>query len=256
MAWTIDLHGRIVLVTGASRGIGQALAEGLARAGATVAVHYHRSREAAETLAGRLGHDARAFEADLADVTACQRLFDDVLAAYGRLDVLVNNAGVALGAELDTPVETWQEVWERTMAVNLRAPELLCRLAIQQFLKQGGGRIINIASRAAFRGDTPEYMAYAASKGGLVALTRSIARSPKLGRAGIRAFVVAPGFTRTDMAQDFIDRYDPEIALGDIALERLTEPADLAPLVVLLASGLADHATGCTIDVNAGSYVH
>ncbi len=256
MAWTIDLHGRIVLVTGASRGIGQALAEGLARAGATVAVHYHRSREAAETLAARLGHDARAFAADLADVTACQRLFDDVLAAYGRLDVLVNNAGVALGAELDTPVETWQEVWERTMAVNLRAPELLCRLAIQQFLKQGGGRIINIASRAAFRGDTPEYMAYAASKGGLVALTRSIARSPKLGRAGIRAFVVAPGFTRTDMAQDFIDRYGPEIALGDIALERLTEPADLAPLVVLLASGLADHATGCTIDVNAGSYVH
>jgi NAD(P)-dependent dehydrogenase (short-subunit alcohol dehydrogenase family) len=256
MALEIDLSGRVALVTGASRGIGRALAEGLAQAGATVAVHYHHNREAAEALAARLGRGARAFGADLADVAACHRLFEDVLTAYGRLDVLVNNAGVAIGAELDAPVEVWQDAWQRTMAVNLRAPELLCRLAIRQFLKQGGGRIINIASRAAFRGDTPEYMAYAASKGGLVALTRSIARSPKLGRAGIRAFVVAPGFTRTDMAQDFIGRYGPEIALGDIALERLTEPEDLAPIVVLLASGLADHATGCTIDVNAGSYVH
>lgn len=256
MALTIDLSGRVALVTGASRGIGRALAEGLAQAGATVAVHYHRNRTAAEALATQLGQGARAFGADLADVAACRRLFETVVATYGRLDVLVNNAGVAIGAELDAPLETWQQAWERTMAINLRAPELLCRLAIQQFLQQGGGRIINIASRAAFRGDTPEYMAYAASKGGLVALTRSIARNPHLGRAGIRAFVVAPGFTRTDMAQDFIERYGPDIALGDIALERLTEPEDLAPLVVLLASGLADHATGCTIDVNAGSYVH
>lgn len=255
MALTIDLSGRVVLVTGASRGIGRALAEGLAQAGATVAVHYYQHQEAAEALAARLGQGARAFGADLADLDACCRLFDAVLAVYNRLDVLVNNAGVALGAELDASLEAWHAAWERTMAVNLQAPALLCRLALQQFLKQGGGRIINIASRAAFRGDTPEYMAYAASKGGLVALTRSIARSPQLGRAGIRAFVVAPGFTRTDMAQDFIDRYGPAIALGDIALERLTEPEDLVPIVVLLASGLADHATGCTIDVNAGSYV-
>ncbi|CAM3345611.1 SDR family NAD(P)-dependent oxidoreductase [Rhodothermus bifroesti] len=256
MALTLDLSGRVVLVTGASRGIGKALAEGLAQAGATVAVHYHQNREVAERLAAQLGRDAQAFGADLADVAACQRLFEEVLAVYGRLDVLINNAGVAIGIELQASPEVWLRAWEQTLAVNLRAAALLCHLAIAQFLRQGGGRIINIASRAAFRGDTPEYMAYAASKGGLVALTRSIARSPKLGRAGIRAFVVAPGFTRTDMAQDFIDRYGPAIALGDLALERLTEPQDLVPLVVLLASGMADHATGCTIDVNAGSYVH
>ncbi len=256
MALTLDLSGRVVLVTGASRGIGKALAEGLAQAGATVAVHYHQNREVAERLAAQLGRDAQAFGADLADVAACQRLFEELLAVYGRLDVLINNAGVAIGIELQASPEVWLRAWEQTLAVNLRAAALLCHLAIAQFLRQGGGRIINIASRAAFRGDTPEYMAYAASKGGLVALTRSIARSPKLGRAGIRAFVVAPGFTRTDMAQDFIDRYGPAIALGDLALERLTEPQDLVPLVVLLASGMADHATGCTIDVNAGSYVH
>lgn len=256
MALTLDLSGRVVLVTGASRGIGKALAEGLAQAGATVAVHYHQNREVAERLAAQLGRDAQAFGADLADVAACQRLFEEVLAVYGRLDVLINNAGVAIGIELQASPEVWLRAWEQTLAVNLRAAALLCHLAIAQFLRQGGGRIINIASRAAFRGDTPEYMAYATSKGGLVALTRSIARSPKLGRAGIRAFVVAPGFTRTDMAQDFIDRYGPAIALGDLALERLTEPQDLVPLVVLLASGMADHATGCTIDVNAGSYVH
>jgi NAD(P)-dependent dehydrogenase (short-subunit alcohol dehydrogenase family) len=140
------------------------------------------------------------------------------------------------------------------MSVNLRATELLCRRAIAHFQRNGGGRIINMASRAAFRGDVPEYMTYAASKAALVALTRSIARG--CGEAGIRAFVVAPGFVRTDMAQDFIDEFGEAHALRDLATQRLTEPDDVAPTVVFLASGLADHATGCTIDINAGSYVH
>jgi NAD(P)-dependent dehydrogenase (short-subunit alcohol dehydrogenase family) len=140
------------------------------------------------------------------------------------------------------------------MAVNLRAPELLCRLAIRHFRTQGGGRILNVASRAAFRGDTPDFMAYAASKGGLVALTRSIARG--FGKEGIVAFTLAPGFVRTDMAQDFIDQYGAGYVVNDLALNTLTEADDIAPFAVLLASGLADHATGCTIDLNAGSYVH
>jgi len=140
------------------------------------------------------------------------------------------------------------------MAVNLRAPAVLSRLAIEHFSAQGGGRIINISSRAAFRGDQPAYLAYAASKAGLVALTRSIARG--FGKAGILAFNVAPGFTRTDMAKGFLDQYGEDYVAGDIALRTLTEPADIAPFVVFLASGLADHSTGCTIDINAASYVH
>ena len=254
MALSVDLVGKTVLVTGASRGIGRALAEGLAEAGATVGVHYGQHREAAEELAGCLGRGARAFQADLSQTSGPERLFEQTVAAFGHVDVLVNNAGVALPAPLDAPSDVWQRAWETTMAVNLRAVEGLCRLAIRHFQTRGGGRLINVASRAAFRGDTPEYLAYAASKAGVVALTRSIARG--FGKDHITAFVLAPGFVRTDMAQDFIDRYGEGVVLDDLALDRLTKPADLAPLTVLLASGLMDHATGCTIDVNAGSYVH
>ena len=250
----IDLTGRTILVTGASQGIGRALASGLADAGATVAAHFNRSRASAEGLVETLGHDAGAFQADLADPASCERLFQSVVDTYGRVDVLVNNAGIALKMPTDAPLDEWKRDWDLTMAVNLRAVEQLCRLAIAHFQDHDGGRIINVASRAAFRGDIPEYMAYAASKGGVVALTRSIARA--FGKAGICAFVLAPGWVRTQMAQEFIDEYGEDEAAKDLALDRLTEPADLAPLVVLLASGLADHATGGTFDVNAGSYVH
>lgn len=250
----VDLTERTVLVTGASRGIGRALAEGLAGSGATVAVHFNQSRSEAESLADALGNDSRAFQADLADPQSCERLFGSVVDAYGGIDVLVNNAGIALEIPPTAPTEEWLRGWERTMAVNLRAVELLSRLAVAHFSERGGGRLINVASRAAFRGDIPEYFSYAASKGGVVALTRSIARA--YGKKGITAFVIAPGWVRTRMAQDFIDEYGEEAATQGLALDRLTEPRDLAPLVVLLASGMADHATGGTFDVNAGSYVH
>ncbi len=250
----IDLSGRVVLVTGASRGIGRALAAGLGRAGATVAAHYNQNIEAAATLAATLGHEARTFQADLARVEECDRLFDEVVDHYGRLDVLVNNAGIGVMAPIAASTEIWNMAWQRTMHVNLRATELLCRRALRHFTQRGGGRIISVASRAAFRGDTADYMAYAASKGGVVALTRSIARA--FGKQNICAFVIAPGFVRTDMAQDSINAYGEDFVVGDLALSRLTEPEDLAPTVVLLASGLADHATGATIDINAGSYVH
>jgi NAD(P)-dependent dehydrogenase (short-subunit alcohol dehydrogenase family) len=229
----IDLSSKSVLVTGGSRGIGAA---------------------AARALAAEVGHGAEAFRADLADPQACTPLWDAVVAHFGRVDVLVNNAGVASGAPLEGDEAAWLQAWSRTLAVNLTAMGLLCRSAIAHFQAHGGGRIINISSRAAFRGDTPDYMAYAASKGGVVALTRSIARG--FGKQGITAFDVAPGFTRTEMAQEFIDQYGEDFASKDIALSRLTEPGDIAPMLVFLASGLADHATGTTIDLNAGSYVH
>ena len=249
----IDLTGKTALVTGASRGIGRSIAEGLAGSGATVAAHFNRSRAEAESLTRSLGNGSRAFQADLADPAACEQLFRDVVQAFEQLDILVNNAGVALKIPHDSNDDKWLSDWMLTMSINLRAVEHLSRLAIRHFREHGGGRIVNIASRAAFRGDTPDYMTYAASKGGVVALTRSIARG--FGKAGICAFVVAPGFVRTDMAQEAIDEYGEDFVTRDLALGRLTEPSDLAPLVVLLASGLADHATGTSIDVNAGSYV-
>ena len=139
------------------------------------------------------------------------------------------------------------------LAPNLISTAVLCRDAVLHFQQVGGGRIINIASRAAFRGDVPVLFAYAASKGGMVSLSRSIARA--YGKDGITSFVIAPGFTRTDMAEDYIQKYGGEKVIQELALDRMTEPEDIAPLAVLLASGLADHATGTSIDVNAGSYV-
>jgi 3-oxoacyl-[acyl-carrier protein] reductase len=250
----LDLSDQIILVTGASRGIGRATAEALAGAGATVAVHYGHSEDAAAEVAEACGRDARPFQADLSRLEPTDELIGRVIEQYGALHTVVLNAGVAVQAPLEDDTETWDAAWTETMHVNLRAPELLCRHVLNHFQARDGGRIISVASRAAFRGDTPDYMAYAASKAGLVALTRSIARG--FGEDGVKAFTLAPGFTRTDMAQDFIDEYGEDHATSDLALDRLTEPADVASLVVFLASGQADHATGTTIDVNAGSYVH
>lgn len=251
MPLAIDLTGRHVLVTGASRGIGAAVARALAAAGATVGVHYGHRREAAEALAAEIG--GHPLQADLEDAAAATALFDEAVRAFGRVDGLVCNAAIAEAAPLDAPDADWTATWDRTMAVNLRAVGLLCRAAVRHMAAHGGGRIVTVASRAAFRGDTPEYLAYAASKAGVVALTRSLARA--FGKAGIVAFAVAPGFTRTDMAQPFIEAYGETHATGDLALGRLTEPEDVAPSVAFLLSGLADHATGATLDLNAGSYV-
>ncbi len=248
------MSGKVVLVTGASRGIGRAIAEACGDSGATVAVHYSRSREAAEALAASLGNEARAIQADLSDPPAAQHLWEDCLNTFGHVDVLINNAGIAESNPADAPLDNWIASWRRTMDTNLTSVGVLCRAAVAHFIERRGGRIINIASRAAFRGDSPDYLAYAASKAGVVALTRSIARA--YGKHGISAFTIAPGFTKTDMAQPFIEMYGEGYASDDLALPRMTEPADIAPLVVLLASGLADPATGATIDVNAGSYVH
>lgn len=249
----ILLKDKIVLLTGASRGIGAAIARSLGEAQATVALHYGRSQSAASQLAVSLGRGSRAFQADLADSHATRALVARVLETYGRIDVLVNNAGVAIPEEVDAPFADWLIVWQQTLQINLMATAILCKEVLPGMMERGDGKLIHIASRAAFRGDTPQYMAYAASKGGMVALSRSLARG--YGKRGIKSFVVAPGFTRTEMAQQFIDEYGEDYAVNDLALSRLTEPEDVAPTVVFLASGKMDHATGCTIDINAGSYV-
>lgn len=250
----IDLSGQKILVTGASRGIGKAIAIQLAESGARVAVHYNRNANTAQKVAEDIGRGAEAFQADLSRPVEVIQLFENVVAGFGHLDAIVNNAGIAISAAVEGEDIDFTDAWSQTMLVNLHATGLLCKKAIPHFVSRGGGRIINIASRAAFRGDTADFLAYAASKGGVVSLTRSIARA--YGKQGVKAFIIAPGFTYTDMAEDFVQKYGEAYVRSDLALNALTQPEDVAPTAAFLASGLADHATGCTIDINAGSYVH
>jgi hypothetical protein len=160
----IDLSDQVILLTGASRGIGRAIALALGEAGATLAVHYGRNQAAAEEVVAQLGGKSQAFQADLSDWQAALRLAEKVQGTYQRIDCLVNNAGVAEGVELQAAPEAWVASWQRTQAVNLLAPALLSKAVIPDMASKGGGRLIHIASRAAFRGDTPDYLAYAASK--------------------------------------------------------------------------------------------
>jgi 3-oxoacyl-[acyl-carrier protein] reductase len=249
----LDLSGNIILVTGAAGGIGEPMVRALAEHGATVAIHYNQKAEGAKRLATRVGNDSRTFQADLSHPQNGVALFDNVLRTYHRLDVLVNNAGVYLRSPNDTDISDWLVTWERTIAINLTAAGVLCREAVNYFKKHGGGRIINMASRAAFRGDYEDYFAYAASKGGMVALSRTIARM--YGKYNIKSFVVAPGFVRTPIVDEYISKQGDAPIMQELALREMTKPEDVAPTVVFLASGLMDHATGCTIDINAGSYV-
>jgi len=248
----IDLSESIVLVTGATRGIGRSITEHLIKAGARVAVHYNQSAEAAAALAAT-GSKCDTFKADLSLPDESRGLVSRVLDKMGTLDAVINNAGIAESAPIDLDDTTWESNWRNTLEVNLTASGVISRAAIRHFQSVGGGRIVFVSSRAAFRGDTVDYMSYAASKGGMVSLSKSIARG--FGKDGVKSFVIAPGFTRTELADDFIRQYGEELAMKDVALNRLTEPDDISPMVVLLVSGLADHATGTSIDFNAASYV-
>ncbi len=250
----INLRKKNILVTGASRGIGKAIAKKLIECGAKVAIQYNQNVHMAQKTLRQLGPRAVLFQADLSEALDVSGFFYNVLKKLDHIDVIINNAAVAISSDPASEDMQWMNDWLKTMDVNLNAVGLLCKKSIEHFEERGGGIIINIASRAAFRGDTGEYMAYAASKGGVVALTKSIARA--YGKKNITAFVVAPGFVRTDMTNDFIRKYGEDHVKNDIALDRLTEPDDVAPLVAFLSSGMASHATGATFDINAGSYMH
>jgi NAD(P)-dependent dehydrogenase (short-subunit alcohol dehydrogenase family) len=250
----ISLKNQLILVTGASRGIGRAIAKQLSESGAKVIIHYNKNKKEAESLLSELRNDAFLAACDLSDPEKIIGFIPELVEKYGPISALVNNAGIAKSASDTLATSEWVQIWNETLAVNTTSLAILCKEFVDQAKTVNNGRIINISSRAAFRGDTTDYIAYAASKGAIVSITRTIARH--YGKQGIKAFLVAPGFTRTDMAEEILSEYGEGFALNDIALDQLTEPKDIAPMVTLLCSGLADHATGATIDINAGSYVH
>ena len=261
----IRLDNRIVLITGAAGGIGSACARAVVAAGGRVLLHDRDEVGVDEITAqlldelgdGGAGDDGRrvvAFSSDLANGPAAAQLWTDALAVHGRIDALANVAGIYPPAPLDAPLDQWLDVWDLSLAVNLKAPAILCREAVASYAGQsGGGIIINIASRAAFRGDDPDYWHYAAAKAGVVAMTRTIARQN--GRQGVTAFVIAPGYVDTSFNDVFAETVGVEVAAAETGLGQVAQPADVAKVVVFLATGLARHATGTTIDVNGASYV-
>ncbi|MDQ3654192.1 MAG: SDR family oxidoreductase [Chloroflexota bacterium] len=249
----IDLTGNVILVTGAGGEIGSTTARTLVEAGADVVLH-DLSDAALATIASELGASAHSLTSDLGDPLATGHLWDRVVAVHGRIDVLVNMAGVYLPAPIDQPVDGWVGVWDRSLAINLVSPGVLCRGAVRTFIGQpNGGIVINIASRAAFRGEEPDYWHYAAAKAGIVAMTKTIARH--YGRQGVTAFAIAPGYVDTGFNQAFRDEFGVEAAAADTGLGEVAMPQDVANVVAFLASGLARHATGTTIDINGASYV-
>jgi len=250
----IDLKDKSILLTGASQGIGKELAKYLMQMGARVAIHYNTNKTSAETLIENGNStNSKLFKADLNVASEVIHLFKDVEEAFGTIDVIILNAGVFIEHSTHQDLEEWYDVWKKTIQINLNAVGMLTKLGVDHFRSNGGGRFIYIGSRAVFRGETEDYLAYAASKGGLTSLARSVARS--FGKENIKSFIVSPGFTRTQMAESFIKKHGEKRILNEIALNTLTKPEDIAPLIAMLSSGLMDHATGATIDINAGSHI-
>jgi 3-oxoacyl-[acyl-carrier protein] reductase len=247
--------GRAILVTGASRGIGRAIAQAFADAGDRVAVHHRENgRLAAEVVAALPGSGHVEVQADLADADAVRRMADRACEALGGLDVLVNNAGVYLRHPItEVSYEEWQAAWQETLSVNLTGAANLTRCAVQHMIKGGhGGRIINVSSRGAFRGE-PRHPAYGASKAGLNALGQSMALA--LGPLGIAVTTVAPGYVDTDMAA--ADLSGP--AAGQIRaqspFQRVARADEIAAAVLYLASPEAEWASGTIVDLNGASYL-
>jgi 3-oxoacyl-[acyl-carrier protein] reductase len=245
---------RAVLVTGASRGIGAAVARAFARAGQRVAVHYRAGRERAEEVAASLpGAGHLVVQADLADSDAVRHMVDRAVDGLGGLDVLVNNAGIFEAHPITgTTYEQWQRGWDRTLAVNLTGTANVTWCAVQHMVRGGGGTIVNLSSRGAFRGE-PDQPGYGASKAGIIAFGQSLARA--LGPHGITVTSVAPGFTDTDMAAAELRGERGARRRAESPLGRVATPEEVAAAVLYLASPEAAMASGAVLDINGASYL-
>ena len=193
-------------------------------------------------------------DGDLSDPATPAKLWSSALERLdGRIDILINNAGVFEAAPIDLSDADWSASWNRTMQINLTASAELCRFAVRHFDANGGGRIVNIASRAAHRGDSPAHWHYAASKAGMVAMTKTIARA--YAARGIYAFAICPGFTMTGMAEDYLSSRGGDKLLADIPLGRVADPEEVAEIAAFAALNAPPSMTGAVLDVNGASYV-
>ncbi len=246
-----------VLLTGSSKGIGYKIAEDLLAEGHDLALHYNKNESPLKALLKNDKTSSFSIQADLSNKDEIKKMVVNTIDKLSFPDCIINNAGIAESADISLDINSWSNMFDKTIDVNLKAPTLI----FKEFLKHKRDkkinsrlRIINIASRAAFRGEQQDYISYACSKGGIISLTKTMSRS--FGESdNIVSISIAPGFVRTEMAQSFIDKHGEDVVRQGITLDRLTEPKDISPLVSLIVSGKMDHSTGSTIDVNGGSFL-
>jgi NAD(P)-dependent dehydrogenase (short-subunit alcohol dehydrogenase family) len=252
--YNLDFSGKVVLITGASGDIGRATAQMFAQHGARVVLHYHSNRSAAEeTLRSLTSVDHVLLSADLRDTREVKKLVASAVQATGGIDVLVNNAGVYQDHPVhEVSYEKWQDAWDQILGANLIGPANLIHQVVPHMMKAGGGRIVNVSSRGAFRGE-PEAPAYGASKAGLNALGQSLAKA--LGGLGIYVFTVAPGFVETEMATKELQSPRGDFIRQESPLGRVARPQEVAWSILMLAAPGSEFMTGCIVDINGASYL-
>lgn len=250
----MNFKNKVALVTGASGGIGRVIAQQFAENGARVLVHYRSNEERArQTLTSLAGEGHHMLQADLTRASECQKLIEESKTQSGRVDILVNNAGLYRRIDfMKSSFEEWQKVWQETLATNLFGPAHLTFLIAKEMANHGGGKIVNVSSRGAFRGE-PHAPAYGASKAGLNALSQSLAQT--LAPHNIFVHTVAPGFIETDMVRPILTGEEGEAIRKQSPLNRVGRADEVARTVLFLASEGTDYLTGCIIDINGASYL-
>jgi 3-oxoacyl-[acyl-carrier protein] reductase len=250
----MDFSHKKVIVTGGSRGIGRATALAFAEKGATVAIVYKDNAQAAlQTLSELPGKGHTAIAADLSDPAAAEKLVIRAVEDLGGLDIVVNNAGIFVPHRIDeVDYQSWQEAWRTIMDINLHAIANLCYWAVHYMKDHGGGRIVNVSSRGAFRGE-PEYPAYGASKAALNSFSQSLAQY--VAKYRIYVGVVAPGFVATDMAKESLEGPLGQSIKNQSPLGRVAQPEEVAHGILFLASEGSQFMTGGILDINGASYL-
>ena len=250
----INFTNKIVLVTGSSRGIGAAVAETFAENGAHVVIHYTRNEEKAKkTFEGLPGSGHLLIKAELSDPKEVQKMFDELMDKKGRIDILVNNAGIYEEAEWwELDYAQWQEHWHRTINSNLTGMANLSFLAAKQMIRQGGGKIINVSSRGAFRGE-PHALPYGAGKAAMNSFGQSMAWA--LADRNVQVYTLAPGWVDTDMTHDILESERGKAVKAQSPMNRVAQPEELAHAVILLAAPGSEYMTGCILDMNGASYL-
>ncbi len=252
----IDLRGKTILLTGASRGIGAATAPVLGAAGAHLVAHYASDEAGARAATEAIPDDRKLLlQADFSEPGSGRRLFDAAVAWRGRVDVLVNNAAIMPSSPIEGEDDAWDGTWREVMQVNVLEPANLIRQAVRHYQDQGGGIVVTMSSWVAEQGSAiAQLTAYAASKAAVRALTQTIARN--YAKDGVLAYIIAPGIVRTRMSEISAqsrggeDKVRAILPLGD-----MVPPAEVGNLVAFLSSGLCRHLSGATVDINGAAYV-